>query len=63
MASVASVPDGAAATSAKDDAIANGGGVERTPMDPAETETTKTNGHQLSVSSPEKAGMSEELKE
>lgn len=64
MASVTSVPDGGAATSAMDDAIANGGGgVERTPMAPAETETAKTNGHQLSVSSPEKAGMSEELKE
>lgn len=65
MASIASVPDGAAATSAKNDAIANGGagGVERTPMAPGETETAKTNGHELSVSSPEKAGMSEELKE
>lgn len=62
MASVTSVPDGAATTSVKDDTTANGG-VERTPMAPADTETAKTNGHQLSVSSPEKAGMSEELKE
>lgn len=66
---VASVPDSAAATSAKDGGVvmANGGrgGVERAPVPvaPAQPAPAKTNGHELSVSSPEKAGMSEELKE
>lgn len=63
MTSVSSAPDITAATTTVKDVAAVGGAVDRTTVARGETDMVKTNGHQLSVSSPEKAGMSDELKE
>lgn len=62
MASVTATPDAAAA--AIDDGVVGESGVELVSAGAAGDKTGGVgNGHQLSVSTPEKAGMSEELKE